>query len=258
MTNPPPRKSTRSANADAAGPSPTSLSVLCAGAAQGFVQAMESRFTAQAGVSIATRFGAVGALREALLAGEACDVLIVTDLMVRGLISTGRLRTDSRVVLGQVRTGMAVRADQPAPDISTGESLRDALLAARGIHFPDPTRATAGVHFADVMLRLGVQTEVAARCHTYPNGAAAMRALAASSGPAQVGCTQISEIIFTPGLRLIGALPAGYELATAYAAAVSQGCAHPQIAEAFNALLGAPEFASERIRCGIEPQPVGA
>ena len=120
MTNPlPPRNSTSSANGDLAGPSPTSLSVLCAGAAQGFVKAMESRFTAQTGVSVATRFGAVGALREALLAGEACDVLIVTDAMVRALISAGQLRADSRIVLGQVRTGMAVREDQAAPDIST-------------------------------------------------------------------------------------------------------------------------------------------
>ena len=42
-----------------------------------------------------------------------------------------------------------------------------------------PERATAGIHFAKVMKELGVWHEVADRLKPAPNGATAMRALAA-------------------------------------------------------------------------------
>ena len=55
------------------------LNVLCAGAVQGLVKALASRFADETGAVLNTRFGAVGALREALREGAPCDVMIVTD-----------------------------------------------------------------------------------------------------------------------------------------------------------------------------------
>ncbi len=57
---------------------PEDLRVLSAGAAQGLVAAMTPRFLADTGVALHTTFGAVGAIREKLFAGEPCDVLILT------------------------------------------------------------------------------------------------------------------------------------------------------------------------------------
>ena len=61
----------------------TTLNVLCAGAAQGLVKALQARFLADTGAAVQARFGAVGAMKEALLAGEPCDVFIVTGTIDR-------------------------------------------------------------------------------------------------------------------------------------------------------------------------------
>ena len=151
------------------------IQLLCAGAAKGLVQALQPLLMQHAGAEVAGRFGAVGAMKEALLAGEPCDLMIVTDKLIVELAEAGHLDGATRRPLGRVATGIAVRRGEPRPDIATPEALRDALRAADGIYFPDPERATAGIHFANVMRELGIHDALAPRFRTFPNGATAMQ-----------------------------------------------------------------------------------
>ena len=199
----------------------TTLHLLCAGAAQGLVKALQERFTQSTGAAIEARFGAVGAMKEALLAGDACDVFIVTQTMVDALCAEGLLRSDTRSALGRVRTGVAVKRGDALPDVATPAALKAALLAADAIYFPDPVRATAGIHFAKVMQELGVHDELQPRFRTFPNGATAMREMAAGSDRRAIGCTQVTEINYTEGVQLVAPLPVEFELATVYSAAVT-------------------------------------
>ena len=215
----------------------TTLHLLCAGAAQGLVKALEPPFAQRTGATVGGRFGAVGAMKEALLAGERCDLMVVTDKMVGELADAGVLRGDTRRPLGRVRTGIAVRRGEPRPEVATAEALRAALLAADAIYFPDPERATAGIHFANVMRELGVHDELQPRFRTYPNGATTMRELAASSTPRPIGCTQLTEINYTEGVDLVGALPQRFELATVYTAALATRAAEPELALQFLDML---------------------
>ena len=230
----------------------TTLNLLCAGAAQGLVKALQERFRADTGAEVQGRFGAVGAMKEALLAGEPCDVMVVTEAMVDALVADGLLRADRRASLGRVRTGIAVRSGEPKPDVSTPEALKAALLAADAIHFPDPLRATAGIHFANVMRHLGIHDALRPRFRTTPNGATAMRELAATSAPRLIGCTQVTEINDTDGVDLVGALPARFELATVYTAAVSVKAEQPELAARFITLIAGPVSQSVRLAGGFE------
>lgn len=230
----------------------TVLHLLCAGAAQGLVKALEADFTARTGVALQARFGAVGAMQEALLAGEPCDLLVLTEPMVAALATSGQVDAGSRAALGRVRTGVAVRSGETLPDVSTPGALRTLLLAADGIYFPDPARATAGIHFAKVLRELGVHDELAARFRTFPNGATSMRELAACTEPRMVGCTQVTEILYTPGVQLAGLLPPQFELATVYTAAVCSKAAHPALAAALLARMAGPEASALRQAGGFE------
>lgn len=223
----------------------TTLHFLCAGAAQGLVKALQDRFTAETGATLQGRFGAVGAMKEALQAGEPCDLMVVTDSMIAALCAEGVLRGDTRAPIGQVRTGIAVLGGQSLPDVSTPDGLKAALLAADAVYFPDPLRATAGIHFAKVMQQLGVHDTLQPRFRTFPNGATSMREMAAASGQ-PIGCTQVSEILYSPGVTLVGALPTAFELSTVYTAAVSANAAEPALAQRFMALLTGP--ASKALR----------
>lgn len=227
------------------------LSLLSAGAAQGLVKALQAAFETETGTVLQARYGAVGAMREALVAGEPCDVFIVTERMVNDLVAEGRLAAAPIGALGRVRTGVAVRGGVAHPAIDTPEALRAALLAASAIYFPDPERATAGIHFAKVLSSLGVHDALRDRLRTFPNGATAMREMAA--GPAgAIGCTQLSEILHTPGVALVGALPASFELSTPYTAAVSARSAQPQLAAAFISHLTGAATAPARRGAGFD------
>jgi molybdate transport system substrate-binding protein len=230
----------------------TVLNLLCAGAAQGLVKALQERFKAETGADIQARFGAVGAIKEALLAGEPCDVLVLTDALITGLLAEGRLLAGSAALLGQVRTGVAVRAGSPWPDVATADGLKAALRAATGVYFPDAVRSTAGIHFAKVMRELGVHDELQARFRTYPNGATAMRAMADSAEAQPIGCTQVTEIRYTPGVELVALLPAEFELATPYTAAVKATSPQAALAARFIALMTSPELLPLRSAGGFE------
>jgi len=230
----------------------STLNLLSGGAAQGLVKALQERFSVATGATIQARFGAVGAMKEALLAGEPCDVMIVTAAMVDSLVGEGRLRAEGRADLGRVRTGIAVKTGTPHPDVSTAAALKAALLAADGVYFPDPVRATAGIHFANVLRQLGIHDEMALRFRTYPAGAIAMRELAAARDGVLIGCTQVTEIKYTEGVDFVGLLPPEFDLATVYTAAVTAGSTQAALAQAFIALLAGAEAQPQRAAGGFE------
>ena len=196
------------------------LRVLSGGAAQGLVETLRADFEAASGCRIDGTFGAVGAMRERLLAGVLADLMILSRALIDGLIRDGHVDAASARDIGSVETAVAVRTGGPAPPIRSVEQLRAALLAAGAIHFPDPAQATAGIHFARVLHKLGLADVLAARLRPAPNGATAMRALAASTEARPIGCTQATEILSTPGIDLVGSLPDGCSLSTTYSCAV--------------------------------------
>jgi molybdate transport system substrate-binding protein len=228
------------------------LMLLSAGAAKGLVDVLRERFLRDTGATVDGTFGAVGAMKERLLAGAPCDVLILTQALLDGLADDGRIDRSSIVPLGRVYTGVARRTQDHDVAIESPESLRATLRAATSVHFPDPRLATAGIHFASVLDRLGVRDEIEPRLHAYPNGAKAMTALAAAEDADPVGCTQVTEILYTDGVRLVGKLPPAFELVTVYAASVTRSAANVALAKRFVALLSGDDAAEVRRSGGFE------
>ena len=230
----------------------SSLYLLSGGAAYGLVSKVEARFAADTGCKIVGTYSAVGAMRDQLLAGAACDVLILTAALIAELQASGHVLAGSARPLGTVKTGIAIKAGEPAPDVATPEQLRTALLNAKRIYFPDPQKATAGIHFMNVIKKLGIEAQVADRLRPFPNGASAMGAMAQSVEAGLIGCTQCTEILYTAGISLVAPLPKAFELATVYTAGVSAAAGSPQAAAALVALLASPEVAALRRDGGFE------
>jgi molybdate transport system substrate-binding protein len=229
------------------------LHLLSGGAAQGLLHRLQPAFEAQHGCRIEGTFGAVGLMKDKLLAGTPCDVLILTEALMRELASEGRVQAVSLRNLGVVKTGLAVKDGAKEPVLKSANHLRSALEHAGGIYFPDPAKATAGIHFMKVLTQLGLATQLADLIHTFPNGATAMAALAQSSDVTAVGCTQVTEILITPGVRLAGLLPPPHELSTVYTAGVCIAAREPELATALVNALSAAEAAETRRACGFEP-----
>lgn len=213
------------------------LKILSGGAAHGLVEKIRPAFEAATGCTIDGTFSAVGAMRDKLLAGESADVVILSRALIDELVESGHLVPAIRDV-AHVATSVAVRSGDPLPAMATSGDLRVALAAADEIHFPDPAQATAGIHFAKVIRQLGQWDNVVNRLRLAPNGATAMKALAASTAPHPLGCTQETEIHITPGVTLVAPLPPGCDLTTVYTAAITTTTRMPQEAAALIARLG--------------------
>ena len=205
--------------------------ILSGGAAQGVVKALQAQFLADTGAGLQATFGAVGIMKEKLLAGAPCDVLILTQALIDELEAAGHVAPGSAAPMGRVKTGVAVKAGEAQPDVATPDGLRAALLAAKGIYFPDPQKATAGIHFINVVKKLGILDDVQQALRPFPNGATAMAQMAKDNEPGLIGCTQVTEILYTEGVTLVAPLPVEFELATVYTAAVASRAAEPALAQ---------------------------
>jgi len=228
------------------------LQLLSAGAAQGIVGSLADEFRAETGAIIDGTFGAVGAMRDRLLAGAPCDALILTAALIDTLEAAGRVVPATAAPLGRVRTGVAVRTGERLPPLADGPALRKTLADAAALYFPDPELATAGIHFVKVLRELGIHDAVARGLRPFPNGATAMRELARSTEPGCVGCTQITEIRYTPGVVLVGPLPEGFELSTVYSIAVSATARDPDLARRFVSILSGSASRALRQTAGFE------
>ena len=225
--------------------------ILSGGAAQGLVGRLQEPFEADSGDHVKATFGAVGAMQKLLGEGAACDLLILTKTLVTQLAKEGKVLADSITDLGLVKTGIAVKQGASLPRVGDAKTLRTALLAADAIYLPDPVLATAGIHFQKVLQQLGIADTVAARLRPFPNGNAAMRAMAQSKDKRPIGCTQVTEILITAGVQLVANLPAQYELATVYTAAVPVNTRREASARLRAQLLAAPTHAALRLESGF-------
>jgi molybdate transport system substrate-binding protein len=229
----------------------SSLKILSGGAAQGLVASVAPKFKATTGLDIEGEFGAVGAMAEKLRAGMPADMVVLTTAMIADLARENLVVSTSVADIGLVETAVAIRAGDPPVSVRDAAVLRDAFLAADAIFVPDTKASTAGIHVAKVLQQLGIADEVAARLKIFPNGATAMRNLAASTATKPIGCTQSTEIISTSGVMLSGSLPQGCELSTVYTAAVAMQAVNGRHAQDLIDLLTGIEQRDLRERAGF-------
>jgi molybdate transport system substrate-binding protein len=153
---------------------------------------------------------------------------LIDDLIKRGIVAQG-----SRIDLGKVGTGVAVRSGAPLPDVRTVTALRGNMVAATHLLCPDPAVATAGKIVMGLLDRLGIADQLKPRLQFFPNGNTAMAHLAQHGGNLDMGITQMTEIIPSKGVTFVGPLPAEVQTITIYSAGLAAGSAQSGLAQSF-------------------------
>ena len=196
------------------------MHVLAAGSVAAAFKILLIDFARETGTKVEVSFGPVGALQARLKKGESPDVIVLTAAGMEELEKAGSLVAGSRAELGRGTAGIAVRAGAPAPDISTPEKVKQALMAARSIAYPNPAGGgTAGVWFVNLMERLGIAGEVRKKAQPMNRGFEIAGAVA--DGTAEIGVTFISELLPDKGLKVVGPFPESIGLVVPYVAGVS-------------------------------------
>jgi len=227
------------------------LKVFCARSMHVAVTTLSQRFAEDSGAAPHIVFEPMGALQARLAAGETADVLILTATAIEALATSGELLPDSAAATARAAIGIAVHEDAAAPDVSTVENFRAALIAARAIALSDPAvGGSAGIYLRELFGRIGLAEIIAAKTVRQKSGVAAADAV--GRGEADLAMTFIPELLQGNGVRILGPLPPPLDRATAYAAAVSVRSGSPDAARAFISSLTAPEARSVWITAGFD------
>jgi molybdate transport system substrate-binding protein len=228
------------------------LKILSGGAAASAVKGIQAAFETDNRCTLEGTFSAVGEMRDALLKGDPCDVVILTRALIEQLIASGHVRPGTAQSLGKVQTGIAVKRGAPAPLVDSPDNLAKAFRQAKAIYCPDTKKSTAGIHFMRVLTELGLAQEVKDRLREFANGATAMKEMAQCNEPDLIGCTQATEINYTDGVVLVANLPKEFELSTDYTLGVCTQTTQPALAQALAAWLTGAQSEQVRRQGGFE------
>jgi molybdate transport system substrate-binding protein len=211
---------------------------------------LAAEFEKASGHRIAPVFDTAGAAEQRFLADSGSTFLITTKIRISDAEKTGKLKNGVVHVLGDTVGGFAAPPGQAKPDISTPEKLKAALLAAPRIAFSDPARgATVGTHFMRVIEALDVKEEVLKKSTLAKDGVEIMRMILA--GEADIGVTQLSEVVQANRAALVGPFPHEYDLSTTYSLWYRTDAA--PTAKAFAELITGPLGRAKLMQHGLRP-----
>ena len=184
-----------------------------------------------------------------ILNGASFDVAVLTAPVIDKLIVQGRLIGATRTAVAVSAAGLAVRKGAVKPDISTVELFKRALLDAGSITFAE--QGGTGAYLKALFLRLGIADALRGKLRPLRFNQGPAEAVA--DGEAEIGLTQISEILPYPGAELVGPLPREVQLTTTYATAVVVGTPHLDAATDLIKFITAPAAAPVLRAKGLDP-----
>jgi molybdate transport system substrate-binding protein len=187
-----------------------------------------------------------------LARGETADLVIMDggatdELGKRGLVSPG-----SKVDLARSLIGIVVREGTAKPDIGSVETLKRTLLAAGSIAYSD---SGSGTYLSTTLFpKLAIADAIAGKTRKVrgpPSGEPVAAVVA--RGEAEIGFQQVSELIHTPGVVLVGTLPADVQPAIFFSAALTSKAQAPDAATALIRFLTSAEAAPVITKAGLIP-----
>jgi molybdate transport system substrate-binding protein len=225
----------------------TSISVLSTLALRAVLVEIAHDFRAMTALSFTATYKSTNAVLNLIADGATADMTIITREAIDSLVRDGIIAGDSTATLAQSAVGLAVRTGAPKPDIATVAALRRTLVDTKSIAF---TRLGAsGVHFAQVIERLGIADDVRRKAHI---GDAYIGELVAR-GEAEMAVQQISELMPVKGIDIVGPLPDEVQKISVFAAGIFRAARNPDGARQLIAYLAEPRFAPVLIRNGLAP-----
>ena len=210
-------------------------------------------FEHDTGHTVRVSYGPSGGVARRFIGGEPADVIVIDSGALDDLIRQGKVLPDPT---GIARTGIGicVRKGAPRPDVSTPEALKRALLAAESIAHTAPAGGgITAAHITKLFERLGIAAEVTPKVKLAAGGPNGRVSVLVSSGEAEIGLQQVSELMSNPDVDVIGMLPAELQQITTYSAGVTASAKEPEAAKALIQALTAPAAVPVFKAKGLDP-----
>jgi molybdate transport system substrate-binding protein len=212
------------------------------------------QFEKASGHTVVTAYGpSMGETPQAipmrLSRGEPADVLIMVGYALGGLIDKGEVVAGSRVDLADSPIGVAVKSGAPKPDISSPNSLKAALLAAKTVAYSD---SASGVYVSTEMFKkLGIVEQMQGKARKIP---ATPVGEVVARDVAEIGFQQISELKPVAGIDIVGPLPPALQKITVFSAGLASKAPQPDAGRALIAFLSSVQAAPVMVATGLDPK----
>jgi len=184
-------------------------------------------------------------MMERLKGGETADLAILSAAALEEMMKAGIVA--QRFDIAKCGVGVAVKAGAPKPDISSGEAVKRAVLAAKNIAY---STGPSGIYLVKLFERMGISEAIKGkitRVQGEPAGAVAAR------GDAELAFQQVCELLPVPGIELVGPLPPDIQEITTFSAGIHAKAQEPAAARALVDYFKAPAAAAVIRRKGMEP-----
>jgi len=214
------------------------------------VQALAQRFEADSGRRVELDFDTAGAAQDKFQKDPQAIFLITTEERLVAAQAAGQISGGHMWLLADTVAGIA--SSKPTkPKVDSVDDLRRALLTAKTIAFSDPARgATVGKHFAAMIRKLGIESEVLGKATLARDGVETMKLV--QSGAVELGITQLSDVVQADAATLVGPFPGEFDLFTRYAIWVR---GTDPVAQSFVTLLRSEAGGSSFKANGLRPVP---
>jgi molybdate transport system substrate-binding protein len=224
------------------------VKVMAANAVKEALLEIVSAFERTSGHKVTTVWGGTEGVTKRVTGGEVVDIVIIAAPNIDKLILEGKLVSGSRADFAKSGVGIAVRTGLPKPDISSGEAVKRAVLAANSVAY---SSGPSGLYVADLFKKMGIAEQIKGKVKQSPSGVQVGELLA--RGEADLGFQQISELLHVKGIDYLGPLPADIQNMTVYSAGLHTRAQAPGAAKEFVKFLTAPEAGPIIKKIGMEP-----
>jgi molybdate transport system substrate-binding protein len=225
----------------------TAVDVLSTLALRGVLIEIADDFRARSGFQIAATYKSTNAVLTMIGEGARSDVVIATREAIDRLLRDGIIVGGDIAHIARCGIGIAVRAGAPKPEIGTVAAFKRALIEAKSISFS--RQGASGVHFAEVIDRLGIGNEVRRKAKIIDTYVGEL----AARGEVELAVQQISELMPVAGIDIVGPLPADLQKISVFSAGVFTGARNSSGGQKLVGLLAAPALIPVLLRKGLEP-----
>jgi molybdate transport system substrate-binding protein len=223
---------------------------LCGFALASAMKEIIPEFQKTTGHVVTVSYANVGVITNRVGQGEIADVAIVSPEQSLDLKKEGKIV--EAVPIAKVGIGVAVKKAAEKLDISTVEAFKRVLLNARMIAMADPSRGSpVSAYLLGLFDRLGIASELKQKTILTPSNVETFESLA--NGKADIGTSQVSEIIASPYADLAGALPSDIQNYTVLTATIPRSVTAPDAARVFIEFLTSSRAGLIYKSKGMEP-----
>lgn len=219
------------------------IKVLSTNAYKTVLEDLGPKFEKSSGNKLAITWLTAAQIKDRIEKGETCDVAVITDGGADDLIKQGKLA--SRTPVARSGIAVAIKKGAKKPPLASADDFKKMVLAAKSIAWVE--QGASGIYLKGLFAKLGIADQIKDKLKSVHAAGEAV-----AKGEAEIGFTQVSEVLPFPGAEVGGMLPPDVQSFTNFSFGVRDK--NSDGAAALVAFLKTPSSVEVTKAKGLEPR----